>query len=106
MPKADTGRCVQVVPKPDTELIHCCHTYIYGHIQSFTCVGAREKGAHALAGEAGKQVEPEEREGVDDVLVKEVHDDERHALVRPAPVHQQQRLQEAELRARVVWGWG
>ncbi|KAJ2864202.1 hypothetical protein GGH94_003066 [Coemansia aciculifera] len=49
-----------------------------------------------------EELEPEERHGEDDVLVEEVEHHRRDAQVRPAAVHEQELLQEPELRDRVV----
>lgn len=51
-----------------------------------------------LSAEAGEEAEPNLREGEAGRLEEEVAQEERHAAVGPAAVHQQQPLQEAELR--------
>lgn len=50
-----------------------------------------------LSAEEGERVEPEEREAEDHVLVEEVGDHSRDALVAPPAVDEQKALQEAEL---------
>lgn len=55
-----------------------------------------------LRTESTEHREPEVAHGEREVLVEEVAQELAHAVVGPAPVHQQQPLQEAELRDRVV----
>ena len=55
-----------------------------------------------LSGEAAEEGVPEVAEREGEVLVEEVPEELAHAQVRPAPVHEQQPLEEAELRNREV----
>eukprot|EP00162_Nutomonas_longa_P015390 comp22295_c0_seq1/m.53329 comp22295_c0_seq1/g.53329 ORF comp22295_c0_seq1/g.53329 comp22295_c0_seq1/m.53329 type:complete len:553 (+) comp22295_c0_seq1:926-2584(+) len=64
-----------------------------------------EKGLKdCLASEQTLCGEPELRERERHIFVKRIQDENCHALVRPAPVDQQQRRKEAELANRVVRG--
>lgn len=57
-----------------------------------------------LRGEATEEAKPEVHHGEGKVLVEEVAEETAHAQVGPAPVHQQEALQEAELGEGVVTG--
>lgn len=55
-----------------------------------------------LRAEATEERKPEVAHGEGEVLIEEVSEELAHAVVGPAAVHEQQALQEAELRDGVV----
>lgn len=74
------------------------------HKQRVPRVNPRLASAAHLCREAAEEAEPEVDHGEGEVLVEEVAEELAHAQVGPAPVHQEQALQEFELGEGVVRG--